>query len=170
MLVVFAAALVGGRLGFVFGQWSYFQEDRPKVWQSGREAFLSWRLIRRSGSAVPLDSRTTAAPSIPMPRSFLPVWRWWLFLAGWPAGSTAALMAGNGDRSFAADLPDEFGVFALRYQTQLLGFLLSLAAFLHLVWLLSGRPAGSLCSGRAPPDFRQPICFPALLRGDSASW
>ena len=36
---------------------------------------------------------------------------------------------------WSADLPDEFGVFAVRYQTQLLGLLLALGAFAAVLWL-----------------------------------
>ena len=33
LLAVFIAALLGGRFGFIIGQWSYFQENPSEIWQ-----------------------------------------------------------------------------------------------------------------------------------------
>jgi prolipoprotein diacylglyceryltransferase len=67
----------------------------------------------------------------------------------------------------AADLPDAYGVFALRYQSQLVGGLLSLLAALLLVWRQQRRPGGRnfwlalllISASRA---------LVSLLRGDAA--
>ena len=66
---------------------------------------------------------------------------------------------------FSADLPDEFGVFALRYQTQLIGFLLSLLAFIAIFWLFKrAKPSVMFWSALLLISIAHLI--PGLLRGD----
>lgn len=136
LLVVFAAALIGGRLGFVIGQWTYFQEQPAeilRVWQGG----LSYDSALFAGIAALLvwtvaniHSFYTYA-ALFMPGLALVVAFGWL--ACWFEGCAYGRATVIGP--FSADLPDEFGVFALRYQTQLLGLLLSLSAFAAILWL-----------------------------------
>mgnify|MGYP002623479949 FL=1 len=127
---------LGARISFVWLNWSYFAE-RPsellQLWQGGLTAF--------GGLAGGLLG--------------LGLWCWWqkrpflayatlfspavllLIIAGWAAcwvdgcayGATTTL------GPLSADLPDHFGVFAVRYQTQLLGIGLNLLALVFvLLW------------------------------------
>lgn len=127
---------LGARVSFVFLNWSYFAERPSELfhpWQGGLTAFGGL-----AGGIIGLW-----------------VWCWWrkrpfltyadlfspafllLIVTGWTAcwvegcayGATTTL------GPLAADLPDHFGVFAVRYQTQLLGMGLNLLAlFFVLLW------------------------------------
>ncbi len=130
LLVVFAAAIVGGRLGFIIGQWSYFQEqlaDIWRIWQGG----LSYHAALFAGlSALLLWSGIQGRSFYQYSALFSPglalliCFGW---LACWFDGCAYGLETAIGP--FSADLPDEFGVFALRYQTQLIGLVLSIVVF-----------------------------------------
>jgi hypothetical protein len=64
----------------------------------------------------------------------------WLacWLEGCGYGREAVLDGSFWRRWLTADLPDDFGVFGLRYQTQLVGMVLSLMVF-GLIWWGNGR-------------------------------
>lgn len=127
---------LGARLGFVWLNWGYFAE-RPSqllhLWQGGLTAYGG--LV---GGLIGLG-----------------VWCWWgkrpfltyaalfspalllLSATGWAAcwAEGCAYGAETTLGPFAANLPDSFGVFAVRYQTQLLGIGLNLLAlFVVLSW------------------------------------
>ena len=144
-LLALLAGVLGGRFGFVVGQWAYFQE-RPSeimdIWQGGLSyhgALLAglltlwlwcwWRKRPFYTYALLL------APSL----ALLHVFGWlacWLEGCGY--GREAVLDGTIWMQWLTADLPDDFGVFALRYQTQVLGILLSLLVFV-VVWWANGR-------------------------------
>jgi phosphatidylglycerol:prolipoprotein diacylglycerol transferase len=145
LLVMVLAGVVGGRLGFVVGQWDYFQQ-RPSemidMWQGGLSyhgALLAglcalW-LWCWWGKRPFLFYAGLFAPGLVLAQAF-----GWLacYLEGCAFGREVVLDGGLWIRWLTADLPDNFGVFGLRYQTQLLGFVLSLLLF-GLVWRLYGR-------------------------------
>jgi phosphatidylglycerol:prolipoprotein diacylglycerol transferase len=141
LLVVILAGLVGGRIGFVLSRWDYFQERLAEAWQiwqgglsyhgallAGILALLGWAAMRKR------SFRTYAVLFAPA------------FVAVTVFGWTACLLEGcaYGQETIlslvSADLPDEFGVYAVRYQTQLTGILLTLAAFLFILMVQKRRP------------------------------
>lgn len=130
------AALVGGRVGFVWGNWSYFQEvpeEMVLVWQGGLSyhgvlvcgllALWLWSARQRVSSK---EISFTNYAWLLMPGFVL------VHLFGWTACWLEGCAFGRETvlGLLAADLPDSFGVFAVRYQTQLLGFGLTAVVFI----------------------------------------
>ena len=160
-LATFAAALAGGRIGFVIIEWRYYQE-RPlslqNLWQGGfnyHAALLagfvgvwvwSWLGEQRCPSkkwALCAQTVTLFAPAFALTNSF----GWFAcWLEGCGYGVETVFKEGIGVL-FVADLPDNFGVFAIRYHTQWLGIIYSLlifffalrpkTKFLHVLLLIS---------------------------------
>ncbi len=152
LLISLLAGLVGGRIAFVWANWSYYLEAPDEivlVWQGGLSyhgglvsALLTYWLwsiwIKRNGRIRDLKNRDSqnqvsfiAYAALIMPGFVLAHLFGWLacWLEGCAFGRETVL-------SFlAADLPDSFGVFAVRYQTQLLGFGLTIAVFLITLYL-----------------------------------
>ena len=135
-LTTLAGGWLGARLSFVLLHWNYFAE-RPsellQLWQGGLTAYggLVGGLV-----GLWLWCWWRKRPFLPYATLFSPALLL-LITTGWAAcwfegcayGATTTL------GPFATNLPDTFGVFAVRYQTQLLGFalnLLLLAALAHL--------------------------------------
>lgn len=127
LLVAALTGLVGGRIGYVMTSWTYFAQEPGQialVWQGGLSyygvlsggllglaAWSAWK--RRSFAAY----AGLLAPALVVISAF-----GWLacYLEGCAYGreATFGLLAG--------DLPDSYGVYALRYQTQLMGLALCL--------------------------------------------
>ena len=144
-LVALALGVLGGRIGYVAAHWASSQDRRSQIlkyWRGG----LSWHGARvgvRVGLAVYCRVRRVR------------VWRLADELAlGAPLVGTAAwagcLLAGCGygrqvpeAHWLAADLPDLFGVWALRYNVQLLAVGWSLAVAVMLWVLRDPVPAGA---------------------------
>jgi phosphatidylglycerol:prolipoprotein diacylglycerol transferase len=169
LLAGMVAALVGGRLAFVWANWSYFQGQAHEtwlVWRGGLSyhgallvgllAFGLWSFWR---GRTPANDLGLLAPAL----ALVSASGWF---ACWLEGCAYGRETVYG--FLAADLPDSFGVFALRYQTQLLGVILSLVALAlilalrrrarpgQLFWfalllLSAGRLAVSLLRGDAMP-------------------
>lgn len=165
-LVAMLAALVGGRLGFVALHADYFAE-RPseawQVWQGGLNyhgALFAGLLALWLWSRRRQESFAACAGLLAPGLALLSVFGWG---ACWLEGCAYGRETFLGP--LAADLPDEFGVFAVRYRTQLIGLLLALAVFMAVLWLRRRRPPGvlfwltlaGLSFGRLPVG---------LLRGD----
>lgn len=147
LLISLAVGLVGGRVGFVWANWSYFRETVDEiflVWQgglsyhgalvSGLLAFWLWTIRQRQSSRTRVSSKQlsfTAYASLLMPGFVL------AHLFGWAACWLEGCAYGRETVIgwLSADLPDSFGVFAVRYQTQLLGFGLTVIIFILALWL-----------------------------------
>jgi phosphatidylglycerol:prolipoprotein diacylglycerol transferase len=142
LLVSLAAALVGGRVGFVWANWSYFQEAPDEivlVWQGGLSyhgalvcgllTYWLWCLWHRRNGRT--QNSFTAYAALLMPGFVLAHLFGWL--ACWLEGCAFGREAVIG--LFTADLPDSFGVFAVRYQSQLLGFGLTAIIFVAVLLL-----------------------------------
>jgi phosphatidylglycerol---prolipoprotein diacylglyceryl transferase len=135
LLLSSALALVGGRIGFVAGQWQYFTDHTPEIfwiWRGGLSyhgALLAGMAVLWLWSARHKRSfgryAALLAPSFALLQAF-----GWLacWLDGCAYGRETSLAP------LAAALPDQFGVYALRYQTQLAGLILSLAVLTLLLW------------------------------------
>lgn len=166
LLVVFTAALVGGRFAFVIGQWAYFQE-RPSetwyIWQGGvsyHGALITGLVALLLWTGAHGRSFYTYGALFSPGLALVIAFGW---LACWFDGCAYGRDTVIG--LFSADLPDEFGVFALRYQTQLIGFLLSLLAFITIFWLFKrAKPSVMFWSALLLISIAHLI--PGLLRGD----
>lgn len=138
VLVCLVFGVIGGRFGFVMANWDFFQERTtsiPKLWQGGYSylgalfaaIFGLWLWSRwperpfRQAQHKPFSTYTDLlAPGF----ALLCAFGWlacWLEGCAYGQETTIGLLA--------ADLPDEFGIFAVRYQTQLLGIVWSLSVF-----------------------------------------
>ncbi|MCA9972649.1 MAG: prolipoprotein diacylglyceryl transferase [Anaerolineales bacterium] len=142
-LVALAAALAGGRAGFVLQAWDYYQA-RPgqiwEVWQGGLTypgALLGgllgvgvWLWVGKRPFWPTLGLLAPAVAVVNV-SGWLACW-----LEGCAYGRETVLTGSPWRDWLAADLPDTYGVFALRFQTQLLGGLGALLVLLLLLWLL----------------------------------
>ncbi|UCG25050.1 MAG: prolipoprotein diacylglyceryl transferase [Chloroflexota bacterium] len=130
LIVASLAGLVGGRAGFVVANWTYFSEEPGQiglVWQGGLSyhgallvgllGLLVWTAWR---GQVLAQYAGLLAPALVLVSAF----GW---LACWFEGCAFGRETTFGP--LAADLPDSYGVFGLRYQTQLLGLALCLLLF-----------------------------------------
>jgi phosphatidylglycerol---prolipoprotein diacylglyceryl transferase len=141
LLVIMLAALIGGRAGFVFSRWDYFREQPHEAWQiwqgglsyhaallAGILALAGWAIVKKHSF---YRYAATFAPALVL----VSVFGW---LACWFEGCAYGQVTVLSIMS--ADLADEYGVFAVRYQTQLAGFLLMLGTFLFILWYQKRRP------------------------------
>lgn len=142
VLVCLIFGMIGGRFGFVWANWDYFQAHTAsihKLWQGGYSyigalfagifgLWLWWvwqKRHLRPAQQTPFSSYTDLlAPGFVM----LSACGW---LACWAEGCAYSLETTIG--FFAADLPDEFGIFAVRYQTQMIGIIGSLLVFVFVL-------------------------------------
>jgi phosphatidylglycerol:prolipoprotein diacylglycerol transferase len=174
---VLAGGLVGvlaGRLVFVLVNGAYFAENPGQawfIWQGGLNmqaallggiatAVLWWRFTRRPIAPL-LD---LIAPGLAI-----------LFAAGWAACWYEGCAYGREALPglLSAPLPDDFGVVAVRGQTQLVGAALSAEVAILAGWWLWRRPSGSR---RPALLFLVTFCLLvgihaliSLFRGDPAS-
>ena len=129
-------AWVGGRAGFIWANWNYYQERTTsifKLWQGGQSyygamvagllALALYCFIRKRPFA---QYAALLIPAVVL-----------IHAGGWLAcyyeGCAFGREAFIG--FFSANLPDTFGVFAVRYQTQVAGFMLTLFLFGLILWL-----------------------------------
>jgi phosphatidylglycerol:prolipoprotein diacylglycerol transferase len=173
LLVSLPLAFIGGRICFVWANWSYFQE-RPDeialVWQGGLSyhgalivglpAFWLWTIWRRRKGTEKLSFTSCAA--LLMPGFVLAHLFGWTgcWLEGCAFGRETVL------GWLAADLPDSFGVFAVRYQSQLLGFGLTAVIFI-VVLVLRNRSKEGPFFWLAFGLLSMAYGFVTLVRGDS---
>lgn len=131
LLLALGLGLPGGRLGFVIGHWDYYQGRLGEIWQIGQGGYSYHTALVTGMIALWLYSRRQRQPMGAYLGLFAPglammsAFGWgacWLEGCAYGADGTLPLLTGN--------LPDSFGVFALRYQTQLLGLLTSLTVSL----------------------------------------
>lgn len=140
-LATLLAGWLGARLGFVGLNWGYFAErpsDLLQIWQGGLTAYggLLGGLIGLCAWCW-WEKRPFASLRQPLfPALLLLIATGWA--ACWFEGCAYGIETTLG--SLAANLPDTFGVFAVRYQTQLLGLTLNLL----LLFLLANLPTRKL--------------------------
>ena len=135
-LVALIAGWIGARLSFIMLNWAYFAE-RPselmRLWQGGQTAYGA--LI---GGLVGLGLWCwwQKRPFLPYAALFSPALLL-LITTGWAACWVEGCAYGQTTLlgPLSANLPDQFGIFAVRYQTQLLGIGLNLLALIIvLLW------------------------------------
>lgn len=147
-------ALLGGRAGYVWLHRDYFAGHPAEVWQlwlgglayhgallGGLLGFALWaRLSRRARGVGTARFADLFAPGLAL-----------LILAGWVACGVEGCAYGREPAAIgplfplvAGDLPDDYGVYGLRYRTQLLGVVGSALVLGLSVWAsLRGRLAHS---------------------------
>lgn len=137
---------VGGRMGFIWLEWAYFQERPYEILQIGNGGLTyhgallggllgawGWSLLRQRSFLRDAD---LLAPGLALMSAF----GW---LACWLDGCGYGREAPPGS-IWAGNLPDHLGIYAWRYQTQLLGVGLSLLVFLvALAWRRRGSGSGA---------------------------
>ncbi len=145
LLIVLFAAILGGRAGFVSFRWDYFQE-RPweawQVWQGGLSyhgALIASLLALSLWSAWKGLSYYRYAALLAPAFALVAVFGW---AACWLEGCAYGQETILGP--LAADLPDDFGVFAVRYQSQIVGITLTLAATFAILRLQNRRSHGQI--------------------------
>jgi phosphatidylglycerol:prolipoprotein diacylglycerol transferase len=129
-LIAMVCAWLSGRLTFIWLNWDYYGL-RPleigQLWQLGQtyQGALWAGLLGLGGwcwwrKRPFYDYAALFAPALVLIMAF-----------GWAACWAEGCAYGRETTLgfFAADLPDEFGVFAVRYQTQLMGVVLSMGLF-----------------------------------------
>lgn len=150
-LAALVGGLLGGRSGFVAGEWAYFAERPSLIWQVGQGGLSYHGALL--GSLIVLWLWTLASKQRLM--TFLNLLAPAFALTnvgGWVACWLEGCAYGRQTRYtgqwwhdwLAADLPDTFGLFALRYQTQLLGAILGLLALLLTLYTLQRRQSKTL--------------------------
>lgn len=131
-------AVLAGRLGFIITQWPYFNERPQEIWQiwQGGLAYHGVLLGGLFGLAfwdwqhkhIPDDQKQPLWVAMAFVLALLHLFGWTAcLLEGCAYGATAPIGL------LTADLPDSFGVYAVRYQTQALGIILSLLILL-IAW------------------------------------
>jgi phosphatidylglycerol:prolipoprotein diacylglycerol transferase len=141
LLVILVAGLLAGRIGFVLWRWDYFQErldETWQIWQGGLNyhtalvasilALLGWAIV---GKRSFYRYAALFAPAFVLATVFGWAACW---LEGCAYGQETVLSM------LSADLPDDFGVYAVRYQTQLAGIMLALLIFLFILWYQKDHP------------------------------
>jgi phosphatidylglycerol:prolipoprotein diacylglycerol transferase len=138
LLICLVAAVVGGRLLFVVLNGDYYRQQPAEIW-------LVWRGLNEQGALIAAILALAGwctyrgRPFFAYAGFFAPagvLFAAFLWLACWLEGCAYGRETVIGP--WSADLPDAFGVFAVRYQTQVAGIIVSLAAF-FLVWWLRRR-------------------------------
>jgi phosphatidylglycerol---prolipoprotein diacylglyceryl transferase len=138
-LATLALGLIGGRIGFVWVNWGYFAERPSLIWRLGQGGLVYpgallggllglwlWCVWQKRSFAAYAG---LFAPGLALAYAF----GW---LACWLDGCAYGQETTLGPFALAA--PDEFGVFAVRYATQLMGLAWGTAVF-ALVWLMARR-------------------------------
>lgn len=134
-------AIVGGRAAFVWQHSAYFEQNVSAVLLPARSGLLYHGALL--GALLPLAAIHRGATAFD--RYSVPLL--WLFGGGWLACYAAGCAAGRPTTAhwLTADLPDAFGLFAVRYQTQLLGVGLTLLVAALLLTRWRGRPRRFWC-------------------------
>jgi prolipoprotein diacylglyceryltransferase len=129
-----AGGLAGARLGYVLSNWAYFGShlgEAVRIWDGGLAwpgaaagaALGLWLYCRFSGEPFWAIADTLTCPAL------LLAGLAWLGCAANACAPGREVLPGELPAWFVVDWPDEFGVAALRWPTQILGFAWSAALF-----------------------------------------
>lgn len=139
VLVGLFAALVGGRLAYVAANWTYYQAHLNEAWLVWRGGLSYHGALVAGLVALWAWCRRQTFPFAPIAGLLTPAMVLWSAF-GWLACYLEGCAYGRETflSLLASDLPDSYGVYAVRYQTQLSGILLSILALL-VVWAMRRR-------------------------------
>lgn len=135
VIVALLAALLVGRIAFVTANWDYYVDNLDETWLLWQGGIGYHGAVGAGLIALWLWSRLREIPFAPLGGLLaLPMALWTAF--GWLACYLDGCVYGRETffGPLSAGLPDSFGVFAVRYQTQLIGLALSLLALALLWW------------------------------------
>lgn len=139
VLLSLFAALVGGRLAYVAANWTYYQTHLGEAWLVWRGGLSYHGALAAGLVALWVWCRWQKYPFARIGGLLAPPMALWSAF-GWLACYLEGCAYGR--ETFlgllASALPDSYGVYAVRYQTQLSGLLLSVLALL-LLWMLRRR-------------------------------
>ena len=140
-LVLMLAALIAGRVGFIISRWDYFRDQPFQAWQLWLGGYSYHTALLGGLAALIIWAAVTKRPFYRYAALFAPALIMITFF-GWAACWMEGCAYGQETilGLLTADLPDEYGVFAVRYQTQLTGMFLALTAFLFILWYQKDRP------------------------------
>ncbi len=174
-LAALVGGLLGGRAGFVTGEWAYFAERPSLIWRLGQGGLSYhgalvggviglgiWALVW--GKRPLFAYLHFFAPAF----ALINVGGWYgCWLEGCAYGQETVYTGQWWRDWLAGDLPDTLGLFALRYQTQLLGALLGLLALaLTINAIRSGRAVAAFWVALGSVSIGHLLV--SLLRGDPA--
>lgn len=156
LLIASLAAILGGRIIFVLSHWSYYAETPGDIWLVWRGGLSYHGALIFGLALIWLWTRwrkilfADIAKETAVILALMSVFGWFAcLLEGCAFGSQVA------QSLLSADLPDNYGVYAVRYQSQLLGMLLSTVVLvitlafyrrlrpLQLFWLTMGMLSAS---------------------------
>lgn len=139
VLMSLFVALVGGRLAYVAANWTYYQAHINEAWLVWRGGLSYHGALAAGLLALWAWCRRQALPFARIAGLLAPAMALWSAF-GWLACYLEGCAYGRETflSLLASDLPDSYGVYGVRYQTQLSGLLLSILALL-LVWALRRR-------------------------------
>ena len=133
LLAVSIIALLVGRAAFIFANWDYYADRSAEIWLLGQGGLAAQPILMTLLLGLGLYFWLTkqkpfwGALAIPLTIFYMSGWLA-CYLEGCAYGLETTL------HPLAADLPDNFGVFALRYQTQLIGFTGATLTFLAAIY------------------------------------
>ena len=168
VVVALAAALAGGRIGYVAANWDYFQAHPAEGWFVSRGGLSYHGGLLAGLAALALWAQWRGRSFQRIGGLLAPggaLWSAFGWLACWLEGCAYGRETFIGP--LAGDLPDSYGIFAVRYQTQLMGIVFSLLA-LGVMWRVHRQvpAAGLFWLGLALLSGGRFIV--GLLRGDPA--
>lgn len=136
VIVALFAALLAGRAAFVAANWDYYAGNLDETWLLWEGGISYHGAVGGGLLALWLSSRLHGLPFARLGGLLaLPMALWTAF--GWLACYLEGCVYGRETfiGPLSADLPDTFGVFAVRYQTQVIGLALSLLILALLWWV-----------------------------------
>ena len=142
-LAAAAGALLGGRAVFVWLNAAYFAENPVEAWQLGLGGLNYHGALVGGLAALWLWARLSRRPFWPYAGLMTPGLAL-LVAFGWAACAVEGCAYGRAAAPglWAGDLPDDAGVYALRYRTQLAGAMGALLVFAGAWWAAARlRPA-----------------------------
>lgn len=143
LLLTLTAALIAGRAGFVISEWAYYASHRRDIWRIAQGGLNGYTALLAGMAILWIWCRWQKRPFLPLADHLAPMLLLGAALtwfAHWLHGSAYGSETTLG--WLATDLPDTFGIFAVRYRTQLIGALLALLG-LPLLNVARRLPTGS---------------------------
>jgi phosphatidylglycerol:prolipoprotein diacylglycerol transferase len=167
-LVALIVGVLGARLGYVIANWAYYQDhvgQIAKFWLGG----LEWRgalIAATLGTLVYCRLRKldfwSLVDELALIAPLIGIFGWLgCLLTGCAYGKVV-----NKPHFLEADLPDLFGVWALRYNVQLLAAGWSLLVACFLWWLQRKKPPAGSLFGALLMIYGSGMAFTDTLRGD----
>ena len=138
-LATAAGALLGGRAVYVWLNAAYFAENPAEAWQAWLGGLNYHGALLGGLTALWLWSRLSGRPFLRHAALFAPGAAL-LVAFGWAACAVEGCAYGRAAATglWAGDLPDDTGIYALRYRTQIIGVVGALTVF-ALVWWAAAR-------------------------------